>query len=76
MLNPTESNLTRKLEFSQKRVSKALNLICFLLLMLSNVVFDVFFSNYTFDALLHGQSIQSVKIERQFSTIIMTNKKF
>ena len=80
MLNPSEKdrekqcfvilsllshNLTGKLIFSQKRVSKASNLIacCFwcvqmLILMLQN---------YTFDALLQGQNIQCVEIERHWS---------
>ena len=60
--NSLSHNLTGKLIFSQKRVSKASNLIaccfwCFQMLLLM-------LSNYTFDALLQGQSIQSVEIER------------
>ena len=53
VLNPSEKqcflilssfshNLTRKLIFFSKRVSKASNLICLLLFMLPNVVFDAF----------------------------------
>ena len=63
ILSLLSHNLTGKLIFSQKRVSKTLHLIaccfwCFQMLILM-------LSNYTFDALLQGQSIQSVEIERQ-----------
>ena len=62
ILSLLSHNLTEKLIFSQKRVSKASNLIaccfwCFQMLILM-------LSNYTFDALLHGQSIQSVEIRK------------
>ena len=55
-------NLTEKLIFSQKRVRKASNLIacCFLYFQMLIVML----LNNTFDALLQGQSIQSVEIER------------
>lgn len=61
ILSSLSHNLTGKLIFSQKRVSKASNLIpccfwCFQMLILM-------LSNDTFDALLHGQSIQNVQIQ-------------
>ena len=64
ILSSLSHNLTGKLIFSQKRVSKASNLIpccfwCFQMLILM-------LSNDTFDALLHGQSIQNVQIERHW----------
>ena len=63
ILSLLSHNLTGKLIFSLKRVSETSHLIaccfwCFQILILM-------LSNYTFDALLQGQSIQSVEIERQ-----------
>ena len=62
ILSSWSHNLTGKLIFSLKKVIKASNLIapclwCFQMLIMM-------LSNYTLDALLHGQSIKSVEIER------------
>ena len=65
ILSLLSHDLTGKLIFSPKKMSKASNLIaccfwCFQMLILM-------ISNYTFDALAQGQSIQSVEIERHLN---------
>ena len=64
ILSLLSHNLNGKLLFSQKRVSKASNLIACCFWCFQILIFML--SNYTFDALLQGQSIQSVEIERPF----------